>query len=86
MSKSPIHPSTEQVAAVIDRAIKAKGYSVNQTAQLSYVPRQTLERKLAGVKPFTAPELAGLAAAFGIKLSELMELAETEAAEATEAA
>ena len=75
MSKPPA-PSNEQVAAAVDQAIKASGYSVNQAAQLSHVPRPTLERKLAVAGTFDVSELARLARILGTKVSDLMAAAE----------
>lgn len=79
MSRNPT-PSSEQVAAVIDGAITASGLSVNQAATLSRVPRQTLERKLAGIGSFTVPELTRLAPVLGTTASALLAAVEEKAA------
>lgn len=72
-------PTTQQVAAVIEEAIKAAGLTVFATAKLSQIPPSTLDRKINRPDPFTVEELSLLAPVLGTTVSALLATAEAVA-------
>lgn len=73
-------PSSEDLATVIDRAIKKAGLSQRSVALAGGIAPSTFHRKIhakSGHNPFTYEELRAIAAVLEVRLSTL--LAEAEA-------
>lgn len=70
--------STSAVARTVRETMERAGESVKHLAEVTLIPRSTLLRRLAGVSPFTIPELERIAAHFDTTVAEI--LADSEAA------
>jgi 2'-5' RNA ligase len=76
-------PTSEQVAAVVEKAIKSAGLNPNQAAKLSHLPPATLARKISsGDYHFTLKELGMLAPVLGTTVSALIAEAEEDTSSA----
>lgn len=76
-------PSSEDLATVIDRAIKKAGLSQRSVAISGGIAPSTFHRKIhtkSGSNPFTYEELRAIASVLGLRLSVLLAEAETDAA------
>jgi transcriptional regulator with XRE-family HTH domain len=57
-------------AEKVDTSRSTAGISVLKLAELTDIPKSTLQRKLKGVDEFTAGQLARIASALGVSAAE----------------
>jgi len=70
--------ATEAVAEVIRDSMERADESVKHLAEVTFIPRTTLLRRLAGTSPFTIPELERVAAVLDTSVAQI--LADADAA------
>lgn len=63
---------TEAVAQTVRDAMDRAGESAKHLAEVTFIPRTTLARRLAGLSPFTIPELERIAATLGTTVVEIL--------------
>jgi transcriptional regulator with XRE-family HTH domain len=62
---------TAETAKAVNRAASASPLSQKAIAELAGIPRTTFIRKLRGSHPFNVAELAGIALALDVPVTEL---------------
>ena len=70
---------TTDVAANVRRAISDKGETQLSVSESTGIPRTTLIRRLDGVNPFTVAELRSIATMLGVRVRDLIDVAEDAA-------
>lgn len=68
--KTPQHVS-DTLAEVVQEAMRSAGLSQRAVAETTGIPLVTLNRKLTKKHPFTIPEIASIAEAVDIGVTEL---------------
>lgn len=78
------HPRTlpERVAAEVRAVLAREGITRAAVATATELPKTSLARRLAGVRPFTVAELDAIGRLVGVTGSELLARAEAEGTEA----
>jgi plasmid maintenance system antidote protein VapI len=61
--------TTASIARRVEESRRSSGHSRSYLADVTGIPRTTLNRKLAGRSDFTIPELTDLGDALGVKPS-----------------
>jgi hypothetical protein len=62
-------------------AVARKGWTLAQTGQSIGIAERSMTRRVSGLLPFTWPELVRISEALDIELSEILDVAEREAAQ-----
>lgn len=68
----PIPPYPEVVAAAVRQAIRTSGRTLGSVSTAAGIPRNTLNRRLAGNSPFTVRELDNIASFLGVPVEQFV--------------
>jgi transcriptional regulator with XRE-family HTH domain len=69
----------EQLARAVRELMNHNGISVKALSEATHIPRTTLARKLTG-EPLTSSQMQAIANHFGITITQLTSIAETDTA------
>lgn len=69
---NPLTPTAEVAHRAISAEMDRQGITQVELADKAYIPRATLQRRLAGVSGFTVSELDRIAVALGVEVLTLV--------------
>ena len=75
-----LRPRSKGIAAEIRAELAKQELSVSSVANKTGIPVSTLRRSVRGFRPFTTDELFAITSLLGVRMSEIVSRAESEAA------